>query len=162
MQIGSGRSLANVTTFANKVVAHLDADHAAASRGVNFADLDAAVDATLPIWLRWYSEITGKSTGELIDDLGWWHVIRLHRRYLGIENPGFVGAKVVSELGEPAARELLDVLKRSPEDRAALIGRLYGRLESRWLAEALMDIEEGPDDLVCINLIAELERVFPP
>ena len=62
--------------------------------------------------------------------------------------PVFIGAKVVYQLGEPAARELPDVLKRTPEDRAALIGRLYGRPEGRWLAEALMDIEEDPDDLV--------------
>jgi hypothetical protein len=63
-------------------------------------------------------------------------------------------------LGEGAARELLDVLKRSPQDRAALIGRLYGRSDARWLAEALIDVEEDPDDLVRLRLIAELERVF--
>ena len=53
-----------------------------------------------------------------------------------------------------------DVLKRSPEDRAALIERLYGRSDALWLAEALMDIEEEPDDLVRLRLIVELERMF--
>ena len=136
---------ANVTTFANKVVAHLDADHAAASRGVNLDDLDNAVNATLPIWEKWFSAITREGVAaELPDDIGWWNVLRLHRRDIGIENPGAMGPRIVRTLGEGAARELLDVLKRSPEDRAALIGRLYGRSDGRWLAEALMDIEEDP------------------
>jgi AbiU2 len=153
---------ANVTTFANKVVAHLDADHAAASRSVNIGDLDGAVDVTLPIWQRWFQAITGEGVGaELPDDIGWWNVLRLHRRDIGIENPGFIGAKVLHMLGEGAARELLDVLKRSPEDRASLIGRLYGRSDGRWLAEALMDIEEDRDDLVRLRLITELELMFP-
>jgi hypothetical protein len=34
-----------------------------------------------------------------------------------------VGSRVVAILGEPAARELLEVLERSDADRAALIGR---------------------------------------
>jgi len=71
-----------------------------------------------------------------------------------------VAAQVVHALGEGAARELLDVVKRSPEDRAALVGRLYGETRSRWLAEALMDMEADPDDLIRLRLIAELERAF--
>jgi hypothetical protein len=152
---------ANVTTFANKVVAHLDADHAAASRGLKLDDLDEAVDATLPIWEKWFQAITREGVAaELPDDIGWWNVLRLHRRDIRIENPGYIGAVVVRQLGEGAARELLDVLKRTPQDRAALIGRLYGRSDGRWLAEALMDIEEDPDDLVRLRLISELERMF--
>jgi hypothetical protein len=150
-----------VTTFADKVVAHLDADHAAASDDVNLDDFDKAVDATIPIWKKWYLVITGNGVvAELPEDLGWWNVLRFHWRHVEIENPGFIGAKVVHMLGEDAARELLDVLKRGTEDRGALIGRLYGRSDGRWLAEALMDIEEDPDDLVRFRLIAELERTF--
>jgi hypothetical protein len=151
----------SVTIFANKVVAHLDADHAAASRGVKIGDLDEAVDITIPIWERWFQAITGEGVwAALPDDIGWWNVLRLHRRDVSIEHPGRMGPRIVRELGEGAARELLDVLKRSPDDRASLIGRLYERPESRWLAEALMDIEQDPDDLVRLRLIAELERMF--
>ena len=39
-----------MTAFADKVVAHLDADHAAASRDVKLDNFDEAVDATIPIW----------------------------------------------------------------------------------------------------------------
>jgi hypothetical protein len=46
-----------------------------------------------------------------------------------------IGARVIAALGEPAARELLDVLERPDADRAALIGRLYARDDARWLAE---------------------------
>jgi len=47
----------------------------------------------------------------------------------------------VAVLGEPAARELLDAITRSDADRAALIGRLYTRSDTEWLAELLMDLE---------------------
>ena len=152
---------AKVTKFADKVVAHLDADHAAASGDVNLDELDRAVDATIPIWEKWYLVITGNGVvAQLQDDIGWWNVLRFHWRHVEIENPGIIAAKFVYTLGEGAAHELLDVLKRSPDDRAALIGRLYGRAESRPLAETLMDIEEDPDDLVRLRLIAELERMF--
>lgn len=36
-----------------------------------------------------------------------------------------IGQRVVDALGEPAARELLQVLERPDADRAALIGRLH-------------------------------------
>ena len=57
----------------------------------------------------------------------------------GSMGSGDFGARVVAALGKPAARELLDVLKRSDADRAALIGRRYVRDEAAWLAELLMD-----------------------
>jgi hypothetical protein len=142
------------------VVAHLDTDHAAASRDVNLADLNGAVDFTAELWEKWYLPITGTGVVVALPELGWGHVVRLHRRDLRIENPGLVAAQVVHAPGEGAARELLDVLKRSPEDRAALVGRLYGETRSRWLAEALMDMEADPDDLIRLRLIAELERAF--
>jgi hypothetical protein len=44
---------------------------------------------------------------------------------------------VIAALGEPGARELLDVLQRSDADRAALIGRLHLRDDASWLAELL-------------------------
>jgi hypothetical protein len=42
----------------------------------------------------------------------------------------------VAALGEPAARELLEVLERSDADRAALIARLHARDDAAWLAGA--------------------------
>jgi len=53
---------ANVRTFATKVVAHLDTDHAAASRDVNLADLNGAVDFTAELWEKWYLPITGQGS----------------------------------------------------------------------------------------------------
>jgi hypothetical protein len=151
---------AKVVTFANKVVAHFDEDHEAASRGINMEDLDAAVDLIADIWVRWFGIVSGKGTVSDLPELGWSNMIRLHRRNGLIENPGFIAGKIVHTLGESAARELLGVLRLSPEDRAALIGRLYGRSESRQVAEFLMDIEADPDDLVRLRLIAELERAL--
>ena len=46
-----------------------------------------------------------------------------------------IRVRVVAALGEPAARELLNVLERSDADRAALIGRLHIRDDAMWLAE---------------------------
>ena len=41
------------------------------------------------------------------------------------------GQRVVAALGEPAARELLEILERSDADRAALIGRrMSGRTQA--------------------------------
>jgi hypothetical protein len=71
MRIGFQGIAEKVTIFADKVVAHLDADHAAASRDVNLDDFDKAVDATIPIWEKWYLAITGEGViAELPDDLG--------------------------------------------------------------------------------------------
>jgi hypothetical protein len=46
-----------------------------------------------------------------------------------------VGAGVVTALGEAGARELLAILERSDEERAALIGRLHVRDDAAWLAK---------------------------
>lgn len=53
-----------------------------------------------------------------------------------------IGQRVIAALGEPAARELLEVLERSDADRAALIGRLHVRDDAAWRAELLMDLED--------------------
>jgi hypothetical protein len=63
---------------------------------------------------------------------------------LSLENPEALGARILYFIGEAAARELLGALSQEPEERAALIGRLYGRKEARWLAELMIDIEEDP------------------
>ena len=47
-----------------------------------------------------------------------------------------LGRRVVGILGEGAARELLDVMTRSEEDRAAIIGRLSQRDDATVLAES--------------------------
>jgi hypothetical protein len=71
-----------------------------------------------------------------------------------------LGSRVVAALGEPAARELLDVLTRSDADRAALIGRLLLRDDASWLGELLIEIESDPDDLTRLKLIAALQVVL--
>jgi hypothetical protein len=67
-----------------------------------------------------------------------------------------LGFRIVSVLGEPAARELLDVLTRSDADRAALIGQLRLRDDAGWLAELLMDIESDPDDITRMQIVEAL------
>jgi hypothetical protein len=76
-----------------------------------------------------------------------------------IEN---LGPRVVAAIGEPAARELLDVLERSDTDRATLIGRLHLRDDAAWLAELLMDIESDSDDVTRLQLIAGLRDCLGP
>jgi hypothetical protein len=63
-----------------------------------------------------------------------------------------VGERVVAALGEPAARELLEVVERSDADRAALIGRLHVRGDARWLAELLMDLEDEVGEIARLRL----------
>jgi hypothetical protein len=70
-----------------------------------------------------------------------------------------VGERVVSALGEPAARELLDVLTRSEADRAALIGGLAQRDDATWLAELLTDLEV--DEVARFQFIDALGRLLP-
>ncbi|MDP9331249.1 MAG: hypothetical protein M3P11_11500 [Actinomycetota bacterium] len=70
-----------------------------------------------------------------------------------------IGARIVAALGEPAARELLDVLTRTEEDRAALIGRLSQREDAAWLAELLIDIESDTHDITRLELIRALRAV---
>ena len=69
-----------------------------------------------------------------------------------------IGACVVGALGEPAARELLDVLERSDADRAGLIGRLHARDDARWLAELLIDLEDDVGEIVRLRLVDGLRR----
>jgi hypothetical protein len=64
--------------------------------------------------------------------------------------------RVVAALGEPGARELLEVLERSDQDRAALIGRLLGREDARWLAELLIDLEDDVGEIARLRLVHEL------
>lgn len=64
----------------------------------------------------------------------------------------------MAALGEPAARELLDVLERPDADRAALIGRLNARDDARWLAELLMDPEDERGEMVRLQLAEALRR----
>ena len=52
------------------------------------------------------------------------------------EENAAIGRRIVEILGSGAARELLDVLARREEDRAALIGRLVQRDDAAWLEEA--------------------------
>ncbi len=52
-----------------------------------------------------------------------------------------VGMRVVHALGPVAARELLGLLARPEEERAALIGRLSLRPDASWLTEILIELE---------------------
>ncbi len=67
-----------------------------------------------------------------------------------------IGDRVVSALGTEAARELLDVLTRPEEERAALIGRLSLRDDASWLAELLIDLEV--DELARLQLAEAIRR----
>jgi hypothetical protein len=69
-----------------------------------------------------------------------------------------IGQRVVTALGEPAARELLEVLERSDADRAALIGRLHVRDDAAWLAELLMDLEDDVGEIARLRLVESLRR----
>ena len=72
--------------------------------------------------------------------------------------PVGIGDRVVAALGEPAARELLDVLERSDADRAALIGRLHVRDDAAWLSELLMDLEDDVGEIARLRLAEALRR----
>jgi hypothetical protein len=71
-----------------------------------------------------------------------------------------LGARIVEAVGEPGARELLDVLTRPEADSAALIGRLHERDDGAWLAELLMTIESDPDDVTRMRIIGALRRTL--
>jgi hypothetical protein len=71
-----------------------------------------------------------------------------------------IGQRVVAALGEPGARELLDVLQRSDVDRAALIGRLHVRDDAAWLAELLMDLEDDVGEIARLRLVDEIRRAL--
>jgi hypothetical protein len=70
------------------------------------------------------------------------------------------GERVIAALGEPAARELLEVLERSDEDRAALIGRLRVRDDAGWLAELLMELEDDEGEIARLRLVDGLRRML--
>ena len=70
------------------------------------------------------------------------------------------GRRVVDTLGEPAAHELLGAITRSDADRAALIGRLYARVDAKWLAELLMDLEGDAGELARVQLAAQLQQAL--
>ena len=67
-----------------------------------------------------------------------------------------IGARVVAALGEPGARELLDVLERSDADRAALIGRLHVRDDALWLAGLLIDLEDDVGEIARLRMLDAL------
>lgn len=69
-----------------------------------------------------------------------------------------IGPRVVAAPGEPAARELLEVLERSDADRAALIGRLHVRDDAAWLAELLIDLEDDVGEISRIRLVDALRK----
>jgi hypothetical protein len=69
-----------------------------------------------------------------------------------------VGERVVAALGEPAAREFLEVLERSDADRAAVIARLHARDDAAWLAELLMDLEGDVGEIARLRLVEGLRR----
>ena len=71
-----------------------------------------------------------------------------------------LGKQIVAILGEEGARELMDVLDRSEEERAHLIGRLLAREDTTTLGEALLEVESDPDDIRRMRLIDALEQVL--
>jgi hypothetical protein len=73
---------------------------------------------------------------------------------------GEVGARVVAALGEPAARELLEILDGSDAGWVALIGRLHVRDGAALLAELLMDLEDDVGEIA--RLLDELRQVLTP
>ena len=70
------------------------------------------------------------------------------------------GSRVVAALGEPGARELLQILEWPDADRAALIGRLYAREDARWLAGLLIDLEDDLGEIARLRLAASLRRTL--
>jgi hypothetical protein len=68
-----------------------------------------------------------------------------------------LASRVVRLIGARAARELLDVLNRSEEERAALIGRLTLRADGATVAELLMDLEE--DEIARLHFMEALRRI---
>jgi hypothetical protein len=72
-----------------------------------------------------------------------------------------LGSRIIATLGEPASRELLDVLTRPDADRAALIGRLSRRDDAAWLAELPIEVESDPDDISRMVVVAGLRRALP-
>ncbi len=70
-----------------------------------------------------------------------------------------LGERIVGILGEGASRDLLSAITRPQDERAALIGRLYVRDETTWLAEMLTDIET--DEPLRLQMAEALRLVLP-
>jgi hypothetical protein len=64
-----------------------------------------------------------------------------YRPIQGFGDVNDIGHRVVAALGEPAARELLEVLERSDADRAALIARLDVRDDAWRMATAVPQVQ---------------------
>ena len=71
-----------------------------------------------------------------------------------------LGDSIVAVLGRPASAELLEVLTRSEDERASVIGRLAARDDAAWLADLLAEIESDPDDITRLRLIHALREVL--
>ncbi len=68
----------SVDTFADKFVAHLDADHASAPLTLDV--LDDAHDFIVPLWVRWFERIVGRGIAEeAVLETGWAERLRLVR-----------------------------------------------------------------------------------
>jgi hypothetical protein len=153
-----------VSVFANKVVAHLDREHAAASRDVSLARMDEVVDQIGSMWEKWYVRVTGAYAPAIEPGMmGWETILRLKRRDPSILSPAYVASRVTYELGEPLAQELLEVLAGTDHERADMIARLLTSEETRWLAGILRDVED--DEAARMSLVEALRgtpRVAPP
>jgi hypothetical protein len=65
--------------FADKLVAHLDRDHASAVAPLALGDLDSAIDFIARLWQRWYTRVTGKGVSTELTPQGWPGFLRLQR-----------------------------------------------------------------------------------
>jgi hypothetical protein len=65
--------------FADKLVAHLDHDHASAVPPLALGDLDSAIDYIGRLWQRWYTRVTGKGVSTELPPPGWPSFLRLQR-----------------------------------------------------------------------------------
>jgi hypothetical protein len=148
-----------VRTFATKVVAHLDSDHAAASQDATFGDFDRAIEFISGLWAKWYQTITQHGVAILLPSEGWENVLRFRHRNLSLDNAALVVGRLIYEQGPELARELADTLLRTKADRVNLAGRLYGDGVD-WLADLLLELENEIDDRARDRIVAEVRRVL--
>jgi hypothetical protein len=144
--------------FANKVVAHLDHEHAAASRDVSLSDLNNAVDLAAELWRRWYLAVTGVGVWVQLPSLDWSNVLRLHLRNPMIDNAEFIASRLVFDLGlgHEDVEGLSSALEGSSDEWGAAIGPIWANEASRSLAEALFEMMATFDDDYKRRLIAAL------
>jgi hypothetical protein len=71
-----------------------------------------------------------------------------------------LGEDIVTAIGPAASAELLEMLSRSEEERAAVIGGLALRDDASWLADLLVEIESDPDDITRLRLIHALREML--